>query len=86
MDHPITRRRCGNCVSFQPDGEPVFCTNAVSFIESGQRRAPRADDAGCDDHMTADEDLADDRHHAAARALIVELFGASSLRPDRSQP
>lgn len=72
-------RRCGNCVSFEPSGEPAYCTNLVTFATGGVARPQVADDKGCPDHCTHQEDRALDRDHAAARKFIVELFGQSSL-------
>jgi len=75
----ITRRRCGNCVSFEPSGEPDYCTNMVTLSVGGVPRPQRADDEGCPDHFTAEEDRCQERDHDAAREFIVKLFGRSSL-------
>ena len=75
----ITRRRCCNCVSFQPTGDPAYCTNLVSFFVDGMRRDQTAESPGCNEHCTAEEDLAADSDHASAREFIVNLFGRSSL-------
>lgn len=72
-------RRCGNCISFEPSGEPAYCTNLVTFFTGGVARPQMADDKGCPDHCNIEEDRVLTRYHAAAREFIVELFGASSL-------
>ena len=61
----ISKRICSNCAAFNqhPTGEDPTCWDLVSITERANTpqavtREPMAQDEGCHDHLTTDEDKA----------------------------